>query len=339
MTIDIQPDNRIAAFGKNLIKVSHDSPGVVRYLLKVRDTSENVLATQYVTAFEGTGTFVLKGILSSLFPNSYIPFANVGIDSFIALTVAGNHSLNVNFDIAPLNRLGEPVENSTQLTGFTLYRAVDVNFPQWETSGFFIPFINTNCIRVVRSGGLILFPYYSEETGTVSLNLNGVNRASTITERGYTCFAYRDGSPQEVNVVKMSGGDEELIYVIDNKDYERAKTLYFMNRYGGWEWFDFIDYERIVKADKAQYTRYENEEGDLGIHQQINHSFNEYKLWGREVSPDHIEYLGDIVNSPIVFDDTGKRVRVLDDNILTNAGGILQPELTISYLEEKVINF
>jgi hypothetical protein len=132
---------------------------------------------------------------------------------------------------------------------------------------------------------------------------------------------------------------KEFDIYIDSNIYPRRKTLHFINQYGAWDFYNVIDYEEKVLTEKSQYTKYSDFYGTKAIHQHIESKVKELKCFGREGTAQYLRYIEALVTSPVVYDEAGVRVRVLDDKILTDAEGLLQPEFTIQYVEQDVINF
>jgi hypothetical protein len=126
---------------------------------------------------------------------------------------------------------------------------------------------------------------------------------------------------------------------VDSNTYPRSKTLHFLNKYGGWDFYNIIDFEETTRTERAQYTKYRDNFGRKEIHQYIGSSVKELKCYGRAGRADKLAYIEGLVTSPVVYDEAGVRVRVLDDKILTDAEGIIEPEFTIQYLEENTINY
>ena len=177
-------------------------------------------------------------------------------------------------------------------------------------------------------------------TGT-AVGTGAANTAAIVAVETDKAANYCDEieSPVAHVVLTTDAGDNSIDLTIDPKCYPRSLTLYFLNQYGGWDWYNVIDYEELTKADKAQHSRYSDMYGGKEIYQHVSEKKKELKCYGRAGIAERLAYIEGLVTSPFVFDQDGNRVRVLDNNILTDADGMLEPEFTIQYLEENTINF
>ena len=186
-------------------------------------------------------------------------------------------------------------------------------------------------------------------TGT-AIGTGLANTTAIIAQAGHTasaaskCVAITHNATNHdpIKLRTVSGEtvrSKEFDIYIDSNIYPRRKTLHFINHYGAWDFYNVIDYEEKVITDKSQYTKYADFYGTKAIHQHIDYKVKELRCFGREGTAQYLKYIEGLVTSPVVYDDAGARVRVLDDKILTDAEGLLQPEFTIQYVEQDVINF
>lgn len=120
----------------------------------------------------------------------------------------------------------------------------------------------------------------------------------------------------------------------------RAKTLYFLNQRGGWEWFNFIDFEVNQTSKKDEYEIYNNSfMGAKSYYTHVEDNNYEYRLYGRYINGTEGYYLRDIITSPIVLDELGNRVQVLTSRIKTDVEDLYNPEITIRYISTNVLNY
>jgi hypothetical protein len=342
LSIISQPAEYISAFGKNTIKVSTTNEDILRFIIQVKDNSDNILIQKYITAFDGAGTFAMKNTLSAVLYayNALITTLSNGGTSVRTVT---NHSQIVKFVIKGLLLDGTtPVGEDTTITNRKLHKAVNNGFGvDWTTGTNFFPYesVNGEIIRYAFKNQYIPICLYTTEASR-AISLNGSALATLTLTGGFGCLLYKDNSSQVVNTITSAGTTSNTFkYILDNKCYQRSKTLYFINEYGGWDWYNFIDYETTQVADKYQYTVYANEEGDLNIYQPVENSIKEMKLYGRPGTSDYVKYLKALVNSPVVLDENGTRVRVLNNQLILEGDGIIEPEVTIQYLEENTIKY
>ena len=123
----------------------------------------------------------------------------------------------------------------------------------------------------------------------------------------------------------------EIIYFKpDSKCYPNDRVLYFTNRYGGWDVYQFREIsKRTFKADKTQNRTF----------QFITGTANETKLQGRPETVASLEVLKDMITAPEVYDTTEKRVYIRDvDFVIKEGDGLVIPEITIVEYEDEFIN-
>ena len=123
---------------------------------------------------------------------------------------------------------------------------------------------------------------------------------------------------------------EKIYFKPDSKCYPYDKTLYFLNRYGGWDLYQFRDVtKKEFKVDKIRNRTF----------QQVQGTSNETKLQGRPETFASLEILKDIISSPEVYDTAGARVYVKDANFIIKDGDqVIIPEITIEEFEDLYIN-
>ncbi len=128
--------------------------------------------------------------------------------------------------------------------------------------------------------------------------------------------------------------------IVDPKCYPRTQTIYWLNRYGGWDWFNAIDYEEIHKTEKHHSIRHREGGRTVEIYELTKGNIKEMKLFGRELNSKYYKYLKDIVSSPIAFDEDGNRIRIMDTNVdVVREEMMLAPEIRIEYLKENSITY
>jgi hypothetical protein len=129
-----------------------------------------------------------------------------------------------------------------------------------------------------------------------------------------------------------------LYVTIDAKCYPNAKTLYFLNKYGGYDFYDFLDVTEEQESEKVDYEFKPTMISDTQKATYINKTFKKYRCIGRPSPRRTAEYIGGLIYSPEVYDEDGTQVRVSNQSIQTYGEEII-PEITIEYNNERCINF
>jgi hypothetical protein len=144
-----------------------------------------------------------------------------------------------------------------------------------------------------------------------------------------------------VHVEIATGGtitSETLYVTVDEKCYPNAKTLYFLNKYGGYDFYDFLDITEEQESEKTDYEFKPTMISDPQKTSYINKTFKKYRCVGRPSPRRTAEYIGALIYSPEVYDEDGTQVRVSNQSIQTYGEEII-PEITIEYNNERCINF
>lgn len=136
--------------------------------------------------------------------------------------------------------------------------------------------------------------------------------------------------------VQLEGSDEsitwqseEITFTADRRCYKYPKLLYFLNRYGGWDIYNFreINEDRLT-AEKIQTRNF----------QTVQNTKRQLKLVGRPETYASMAILSDMITSPEVYDSTGAQVRIKESEIVMRKGeDIIIPEITIEYYENEFI--
>lgn len=350
ITIHSQPPLHTGAFGKNIHQLSTSNGDIkqLRYELLATDGS-TLLGTQFSPLFNypiGRRSIInTGGLYSSLFPSYTNPI--LGFTNMFHEINPTNHFRQV------INRFTEVNGTSISSTSINLYKAVNVNFNVagfWNTSGTekFLAYtrLNNRIRRFAVDGQYIPIVYYTNQLTTDTLfhagTVNKLMGFTSINLHHYRSLIWRATSTLPFGTIRLASNTltyPSLELSIDRNLYSRSKILYFLNDFGGWEWYNFIDYESVNRGDKTQILRHINIDGDLGIGQLSNDSVRRFKLFGRPATRDFTFHLKDLVTSPIVLDENGIEVRVLDDNIMYDGLGLIEPTVTIEYIREKTIKF
>lgn len=143
---------------------------------------------------------------------------------------------------------------------------------------------------------------------------------------------------QEKNTPGSTGGNTMKLF-IDHKCYSRSKTIYWLNRYGGWDWFNAIDYEVITKTEKEHLERYVNKGREREPLEMVGDLKKEYILFGKPVIWEYINHYDDLVSASVIFDEDGNKIRLLNTNFDLVRDGLMEPQIRIEYMKERVVNY
>lgn len=343
-----QPAEYTAAHGKNRIKVNTLNPAIsqIKYDL---EKNGDVLASQFSPIYpvyvNGVITFLssnldVKGLYMSALPSYNNP---LNTPSAFTEIDAKNHQVKITDVIYEDAPLGDYVEIERYL-----FKATEINFStEWNASKNYLPYHrdkNNKIIRKVFNGMKIPISYYTLNYN-LGFNLSLKNAGGTSVlgltniHNNYRLATFTLNTSHIVNSIMLPLSNVELDIIVDKKDYERKKVIYFLNRYGGWDWFCAIDYESREIVDKRQYTKYKNVETDVEVMQLSDGYILEQKLYGSPQNAESYEYLKDMVNSPIILDENGERIRLIDNSIRYDFRNLVEPQFTIQYIKKENINY
>jgi len=329
----------IAAHGRTILVADNQGTATARYQLNIKDQYDNILITQFVTSFGKIGKFILRGTLGSLLDSYTNPIVDLSPGATSDINPI-DHSKILDFEVIALNSQSSSIGDPSTLSDIKIHKAVDNKYgDKWGNSDeafLALDTVDDIAHRHVFKNQIIPISFYTIDTYR-NATLNGSTIATMSNSNGFGVTSYKENSNQDYNTLEIQGSDEQLIYTLDSKSYPRAKTLYFLNNYGGWEWYNFIDYEEEERATKEIYTVYADDEDTLDIFQQTESNFTQYKLTGVPLIDTHMGYIKYLITSPIVLDENGLRVKVIDRNVLTNSEGLLEPNITIQYIDKNNI--
>jgi hypothetical protein len=144
--------------------------------------------------------------------------------------------------------------------------------------------------------------------------------------------------PVYVHIATAGIVSETLYVTIDEKCYPNAKTFYFLNKYGGYDWYDFLDITEEQESEKMDYEYKPTMITDPQKASYIKRTFKKYRCIGRPAPRRTAEYIGGLIYSPEVYDEDGVQVRVTNQSTQTYGEEII-PEITIEFNNERCINF
>lgn len=340
------PENYTAAFGINKINIETDDSNVTQlnYNLKISGTS---LSDQYIPVYAVySGGIVdslesiidVKALYSSVL-SSYDNILNT-TSNFEELDMS-NHQAYIE------DYIEEDIDSGdTMSINRYIFKAVELNNPsKWSSSRNYIPIQeddNGDVYRKVYNGIKIPICQYTENVGAYSdvrlIESTGTTVIGQLKAgKNYRCAMWVVNTDEKLVQINVNNSSPSIKLIVDNKPYKYKKVLYFLNRYGGWDWFFANHYETREITSKKQYTKYENIEGELEVLQLTQGTIIEQKLYTDPLNSDAYEYLKDMINSPIILDDKGVRVRIIDNTISYNFKGLIDPVFTIQYIEKENI--
>jgi hypothetical protein len=220
----------------------------------------------------------------------------------------------------------------------TAYRSVNIDdslFSGAAATG--IKMIHGYDTLTIREDVLLPISWFQTSIGTASAT--GMFPATGLSKGAYT-YMIDVSSMTGENEISLVVGDsvaETKYVVIDNKCYPYAKTFYFLNRFGGYDPYDFLYCEEEQEAEKVEIRR-TTLTGVGTKSDYVTRTYRRLRCEGRTAKRNEGQYLRDLVSSPEVWDEDGVRVRVTNQT-LRFRGEDVTPEITVEYNDETCINF
>lgn len=125
--------------------------------------------------------------------------------------------------------------------------------------------------------------------------------------------------------------DTEFIsFILDTNCTAYPVTLYFLNRYGGFDIYHFKETDK----DTFKVEKWKNK-----TMQNVTGTTREKVLIGRQETYANMKILRDLISSPEIYDTNGARVYLKStDMILKDGDSVVYPEITIEEFENAFIN-
>ena len=191
---------------------------------------------------------------------------------------------------------------------------------------------------VIRKDTKIPVSFFCAATGATYSLTNG---AVTKTIKDTTGSVVRWITPLTGNITLKKGGSTlaEIKNIrVDDKCYHNAMSLYFLNRYGGFDVYDFLSVEEEQEADKTKYHRRDTQAADREVASVTQTTWKRLLLTGRPGARRQLEYVRDLVNSPEVYDENGTPVYVVS-KVINIYGDEVVPEIVIEYTDDRCISY
>ena len=173
------------------------------------------------------------------------------------------------------------------------------------------------------TGGLVNIPNDSDEETITNFYFN-----ATVQINAFIIpFAVQVG-----NAFGEAGQwtSETITFVKDDKCKAYPVTMYFMNRYGGFDIYHFKE----TASDKFIVEKWKNK-----TMQNVTATTREKKLIGRPETYANLQVLSDLISSPEVYDTAGNMIYIKSsDMILKDGDEVVYPEITIEIFENEFIN-
>jgi len=334
------------AFGDNLFILATTDPNVQMIKHELIIDSE-VVVTTFAPVHGGVADLHLGPAYRSVLDYYNNPVNDAGV-SFYQSGVA-NHNLSITDKVTEVIDIvdedyGESNEYPRTLIKATTARLHTANEPAYfcnleDDTGYITRYvINGQKIPLmILSGSETNYDIHLENLAGAYLSTFGTIEVDQRMGQGMRTFNF-DGGAYLLSIDGTQAPKMRLM--VDHKCYPRAKTIYWLNRFGGWDWFNGIDYEQIHKTEKTHSIRHRNSGRTKEIYELTHGNIKEIKLFGRELNSKYYEYLQDIVSSPIAFDEDGNRIRIMDTNVdVVREEMMLTPEIRIEYLIENTITY
>lgn len=348
ITIISQPPEYTGAYGKNRIKANTLNVGISQFRYEIEKDGD-VLSNQFIPIYpiyvNSIITFLSSNIdVKGLYMSSLPLYDNpILTPSTFTEIDAQNHQAKITDVLLEDEPSGDYVEIERNI-----FKAVDVKYGvEWDINKNYIPLEkdkNGKIIRKVFNNMKIPVSYYTFNKAT-SYNISLTNGAGTSVlgatnlENNYRLATFTLNTNYINNYISLPLSNANIHLVLDEKGCRNKKILYFINKYGGWDWFCANDFESREITDKSQYTKYKDVEGDVEVLQLVDGYVIEQRLYGQLMDTNSYEYLKDMINSPIIIDDKGERVRLIDTQFRYNFRDLIEPIFTIQYLKKETINY
>lgn len=366
--VDLVGDHPLHVFyDNNVFKLSTDNPDAKLISCEILSQPSNaVLAQQYSHVLDGNSVFNLRGVLSSLhslYNNFITEPATLPTPGNIILVDTPKHSSGIKLRFSEFNTANELVNPITTEYYRLLKAGVNEYEDRWgynDTNktmfGFAYPDSATDLVtRYAFKNQLIpivtIGPYVPDTM--MQLRLNGSNLGAEYDTHPtcYNLHLLRDGGSVTNNTLGMEYNEEQGMAILHHvqstslKFYTKPKpcrggTLYFLNPWGGWEWFNYVDFVESTKVNKSDYEVYDEAFfGSKSHYKYISKDRTEKKLYSEYRDGKNTYYLKYLITSPIVIDDLGNTVKVIDSSIRTNINELIDPTVTIEYNTPNIINY
>ena len=190
----------------------------------------------------------------------------------------------------------------------------------------------------IRSGQKVPVSFFCHTKATAYKLVNGSQTIDISDTTGSVLYWL---SPEAGNItlrnVSLTHDLAETTVALDSRCYHNAMTLYFLNRYGGFDPYDFVDVEEEQEAEKQKYQYKATQAVDYDVGAIVQHSFKRLRMTGRTGARDQLQYIRDLVSSDEVYDEDGSKVYVVS-KVVRIYGDEVTPEIVVEYKNDRCIS-
>ncbi|MBK9357636.1 MAG: hypothetical protein IPN08_09670 [Bacteroidales bacterium] len=173
--------------------------------------------------------------------------------------------------------------------------------------------------------------YYSYNVGAT--NTNNTVAFTTDNFKGNFVFTPVANSTGIQLFIKDSAGDrisEILTVTLLPGTCAGVYPLYFLNHYGGYDVYEFIDAtETNAKGNRSELRGFATLMGNLIDKDFSTESWEEVLLTGRPEPQSNLTYLRDLLTSSEIYNAAGERVKLLSAEFITSSRENTTPEISI----------
>lgn len=224
---------------------------------------------------------------------------------------------------------------STMITGRILESAATNKLLNGTTS--YKARVGTKVIMSMLTTESKVSAYYLYNTGTA---VDGYVDLTADQFKAYFVFTIPAGCPNvQLHIADSSETRiSEIITITVIPPACNAYTLYWKNRYGGYDFYEFNELNETNATGNRQEVRgYLTAMGNLIDKDFSTEQWQEVTLIGRSEPQQSVEYLRDLIVSPEIYNASGQRVKILTSEFVTSARENVTPEITILVNREAVI--
>lgn len=328
------PADHVAAW--NVVEVSGTSNALstpVRENLRIKVTVSigGVAHVYYEPTWITMGT-------TSAFKTDISPVLRSALTSpvvtFPATITPGNAAVTYTIQLTEIYDVSGVVTTGAttgSLSGYVAHRSADISGRTFSSLVNGLPLQHTTGTRRYVKDMYIPIDFIYTGAGDVE---GPDGTAITVTNGRGCVFIDADGfDPNNINVYVFESDagkvTTSVTYVYDQACYPDGMVLYFLNRFGGYEVYHFVDTETIAASGESEVITTRDWSGNITRRKLPKTNTVQMRLVGRMETADTAEYLRDLITSPEVFDIDGNKVYVVSDNLNIYEQGEFRPVVEI----------
>lgn len=343
ITITQYPANHEAAWGPIRITGTSNAlqtPGRSNLRIKVTITAAGQSVVYYEQTWVGDlGNWAfstniapaLRGFLSSpivSWPGTITPGK---------AAVTYSVTLQELFDVNGVATLG--ASNTT--SGYVAHRSADISGRIMEVGQTKLSLQETSSLRRLPAG--VIFPMGGIATGfsTGGVKIE-ISKDGGIVDEIFPTIT--NGRMQFLEELVLMAGIYEFYFArafdgsvlsekvkvyFEEKCYKNDLVLYWLNRYGGYEVYHWIDTEVITQEGESATFETIGWDGVPVMRKLPARNTQKMQLIGRMETKQSAAYLKDLITSPEVFDADGNKIHVVSNSMDIYRDGEFRPTITI----------